>query len=538
MKSPIKTSEYTAAFMFCGLGAGALGFLQAQVCLFGRDITFRSLGGIDIDPDACRDFEYLTDSPATCADIATMKPVELRAIFGQAAPDVIFLSAPCKGYSSNISEQKSLEEHYQQLNQLALQCVELIVATWVIPPKLILFENVPRIQTRGKTLLNKVRKILNGSGFVCHGGTHNCGKIAKPPLPQSRERYLLIARHQAQVPSLLYEPTEGKLPGIGSVLELLPLPEDPDGGPLHLLPEISWKTWVRIALIPAGGDWRDLPESVAIATASRTPFNNIYKVHAWDEYSGAVTGGATPGRGGVVVADPRLTKEPKHKTAYKVVLWDKPLNTITTNSVPGGGTFTVADPRYSNHDKKLRNGILGVNAWDQPAPTVTGRANPTTGAFSVQDPRLRCEPRNGVMGVLSWKEAAKTIIGDCRVDNSTAAVADPRIPDDWDKPTNGRVIIVSEDGTWHRPLTILELAALQGIPTVVKEQRLRLAGNTKEGWRERIGNAVPVPAAKAIAEQMLITLTNAEMGNFMHSGTGKVWVDAPENDQPAIERLQ
>ena len=42
--------ECTAFFPFCGLGAGAYGFLQAEVTLLGRTARFRSLGGIDNDP--------------------------------------------------------------------------------------------------------------------------------------------------------------------------------------------------------------------------------------------------------------------------------------------------------------------------------------------------------------------------------------------------------------------------------------------------------------------------------------------------------
>src|SRR5690606_3697432 len=45
--------EYTALFPFCGLGAGARGFLDAQITMFGAPARFRSVGGIDIDPLGC-----------------------------------------------------------------------------------------------------------------------------------------------------------------------------------------------------------------------------------------------------------------------------------------------------------------------------------------------------------------------------------------------------------------------------------------------------------------------------------------------------
>lgn len=60
------------------------------------------------------------------------------------------------------------------------------------------------------------------------------------------------------------------------------------------------------------------------------------------------------------------------------------------------------------------------------------------------------------------------------------------------------------DGTWHRPFTTLELAALQGM--VDLEETLELHGTSDSAWRERIGNAVPPPAAQAIAGVMGRTL--------------------------------
>jgi hypothetical protein len=64
-----------------------------------------------------------------------------------------------------------------------------------------------------------------------------------------------------------------------------------------------------------------------------------------------------------------------------------------------------------------------------------------------------------------------------------------------------------EDGTWHRPLTTLELAVLQGLPAFHGDGTpLVLAGQSHSAWRKRIGNAVPPPAAQAVATAMLTTL--------------------------------
>lgn len=84
-------------------------------------------------------------------------------------------------------------------------------------------------------------------------------------------------------------------------------------------------------------------------------------------------------------------------------------------------------------------------------------------------------------------------------------------------------MIIAADGTWHRPLTTLELAALQGFPVLVDGKPLVLAGTSHTRWREAIGNAVPPPAALAIGEQLLRALLIAKLGAFALD-SNPVWV--------------
>src|SRR5690606_20996934 len=107
--------------------------------------------------------------------------------------------------------------------------------------------------------------------------------------------------------------------------------------------------------------------------------------------------------------------------------------------------------------------------------------------------------------------------GNLQHDNGRAAVADPRIaelepPSDPRRPPSWLPVIVAADGTWHRPLTTLELAALQGFPTEVAGDPLVLDGRSHTAWRQRIGDAIPPPAAMAVAEQMLDALLSSRLG--------------------------
>ena len=88
-------------------------------------------------------------------------------------------------------------------------------------------------------------------------------------------------------------------------------------------------------------------------------------------------------------------------------------------------------------------------------------------------------------------------------------------------------LIVALDGTWHRPFTTLEHAALQSFPVLPSDGAgwLVLDGRSESRWRERIGNAVPPDAAQAVASTMLRTLLLADLGTTFMLSTDPIWVD-------------
>jgi len=82
--------------------------------------------------------------------------------------------------------------------------------------------------------------------------------------------------------------------------------------------------------------------------------------------------------------------------------------------------------------------------------------------------------------------------------------------------------IRSMDGTWHRPFTTLELAAIQNL--VDPEEQLVLDGRSDASWRERLGNAVPPAAAQVIADTMGKTLLLAWSGESFMLSAVPIWV--------------
>jgi site-specific DNA-cytosine methylase len=557
---------YTALFPFCGIGAGALGFREARAKLFGSEARFKILGGIDLDALACEGFRYLTGAPALVADIATLTPEALRAFAGEKSPDVVFLSPPCKSFSQLTSKKARRLRKYRLMNLLALQWIKLMLAAWRDrPPRLVLLENVPGIATLGSALLRKIRSLLRAAGFVVSPGeTHDCGEIANPPLAQRRKRYLLVARHQGSVPVLLYQPPRRKVRACGEVLGTLPLPGDPSAGPLHELPRISQLNWWRLSMIPAGGDWQDLPgmperkpvkrgRAKGAAPAAPTKcdgrrFNNVFCVTPWDAATGAVNAGAGPSSGGWSVADVRVRTA--FRESYGVLGWGDASGTVKGDAWVTTGRYSVADPRLNISAGAFRN-LWRVCDWSEPLVTVTGATRPGGGAPSVADVRVPTRYAMN-MRVAAWGDPAWCVTGctdvqagapsvadprSMQIDNGPAAVADPRVDVDaeggglavtWyartlrDRP-GFALFLPTADGTWHRPLTTLELAVLQGLPAVVDGKPLALRGSAAK-VREHIGNAVPVGAAQAVATEMLKTLVGAELETFALSSGGAVWV--------------
>jgi site-specific DNA-cytosine methylase len=527
----VTTVWYTAFCPFGGLGAGARGLQDGRIEMLGREARFRIIGGIDFDAAACADFEYLTGAPEACADVSTLTTADIRRIAGDVAPDMVFMSPPCKGASGLLSDAKSKTAKYSEMNELALAWTRLMLDAWPEPPRLVLLENVPRLKTRAGAMLRKVRALLRSAGYLIQDGFHDCGELGG--LAQHRRRYLMVARHARRVPPLLYQPVKRRVRACGEVIGPLSMPGDPAGGPMHVMPRISWLNWVRLALIPPGGDWRDLPGVLEEGEKRREKF----KRHAVEDWAAPVGTVGGPGTNGVEnVADPRIgmaaCKPGSYHNNYRVEAWGGPSHTVIGATRPGSGAPSVADPRVKT---AFDHGYM-VLPWTAPSPTVAGKSHPGNGAYSVADPRLTCEPRerSHAYGVLSWAEAAKTVTGAAAMDNGAWAVADPRLPDappafvitDPRKPPPVVPVIIAADGTWHRPLTTLELAALQGLPTMVNGEPLKLHGTSSSAWRERIGNAVPPPAAKAIAERMLVSLLQADFETFsLAPPDSPVWVE-------------
>lgn len=553
---------FTVGHLFCGIGGGASGFARATFGWKGVSGRFRTVFGIDSDGPALAAFERLSGGPGHQLDLFSeddyrafhgqappagwreIQPADLRRLSPE-APDVLFTSPPCVGLSRLISSQRAATEKYQAINRLTVRGMSLALSAWDRPPRIILLENVPGMaEERGRHLLEQIETALVFRGYSVGYVAHCLGELGG--LGARRRRFMLVARHQEFVPPHLFQPEPRGLISIGEALGDLPMPDDPVGGPMHKLGRYKWITWLRLALVPAGRDWRALKElrvvdgvlqDLALVPAStwqgsahavadpRIDASGEYGqlgVVPWTEPLGAVTGQAIPGGGRFSIEDPRLGGA-WHNSVYRIARWDEASLAITGCVTPASsGGIAVSDPRIGG---TRHNNVFRLVRWSENSAAITTGASPSAGGLAVADPRSPWMRKAwaGAYGVVPWSGTASTVTASASPDNTAFAVADPRgIPAESDR---GVFLILSEDGTWHRPITRLEAAVLQGFRPEdmgfqVEGGRMVLEGSSTTQWQRWVGNAVPPPAAARVAEVVGRCLLQADTGEtFLLSST-------------------
>lgn len=587
----IETRNIYHFHLFPGSGGGKKGFQRAQPRIPGLQGHFVYVGGMDIDAVAVRDCDKLGGYATTVRDLASREqyvaingkepppgwaevtPDDVRVAAHGHRPNVVFLSAPCKGFSGLLAKSHSASVKYQAMNGLTQRAVWLCLEAWKDDlPEFFIFENVPLIMTRGRRFLDQIIALFRHYGYIVRETVHDCGEVGG--LAQSRRRFLLVARHGEKMSSAVYEPPIRPLRSVGEVLDRMHLPGDPVAGPMHRVPRLAWKTWVRLAFVEAGKDWRSL-NRLAVENGHLRDYLIVPEVHGgnygvnkWDKPMGTITSRGLPTNGAFSIADPRFEQSSKWNDgqAYGVRRWEDSTGAIAGQQGPGQGSYSVSDPRHAGpakHSNEFRivpfdeaakavtsahgtgqcvadprggadanqlHGKYRVTSYDETSRAViAGNAN---GAYAVADPRpanQRTKGDNyltgGHYGVRHWNDSSMAVSASACHDNGQWSVADPRpVPSPNDKLV---CRIQSLDGTWHRPFTTLELAALQSYydpDDFAEHGPLVMEGTSDQVWREHIGNMVPPLAAQAMGEEIGRAILLSWAGETFQLSATPIWV--------------
>lgn len=425
----MSTVTMNHAHLFCSSGGAGIGFNMSNPRAGGLQGEWKCIGGIDVDPGRCRDFQHFTGAPATAMDLFNRRqyiahngheppagwrealPEDIRRAFGHQHPTAVVTSPPCRGFSGLLSATLSLTAKYQALNELTLRGMWLLLEAYADDPvEFICLENVPLLKHRGSHLLEQIVQLLRRFGYATAETVHDCGAIGE--LAQSRKRFLLMARHMEKIPPFLYQPDAKPLRAVGDVLGRMLLPGDLRAGPMHRVPKLQWKTWTRLAMVTAGSDWRSLNRLEVVDGRLRD-----YLIVPEGLLSGDVDE--------LQVLDPRYA-EPLRRGPLGVVPWKRAAGTVAGMNRATNGAFNVADPRFQHSDRWNAGQQYGVHRWDEACGTVTGQQSPGQGRFAVADPRHVGPPKHSnEFRVMRWENPAGVVTG---AHGSGQCISDPRVP--------------------------------------------------------------------------------------------------------------
>lgn len=131
-------------------------------------------------------------------DVEHLHPTEIRARFGEDAPDLLLLSPSMTPFSRLLSS--STFAALAGKRQLACDVAETALALWETGPKLVVLDVSPAAESCANDLLNPFKSLLDANGYSVK--THHLSvpppahtRRAAPGAPD-RVRLILVARRR------------------------------------------------------------------------------------------------------------------------------------------------------------------------------------------------------------------------------------------------------------------------------------------------------------------------------------------------------
>lgn len=259
-----KKSQHTFIDLFSGCGGLSLGFEMAG---------YQCLLAIDNWQDALTTYTFNNPEVNTlCADLSIINPQDIKDEYGLHGVDVIIGGPPCQGFS--VAGKRDVND---KRNKLYKSFVEFVKA---FSPKAFVMENVPNILSMGNGTIKD--SILNDFECLGYKVTYKVLTASDYGVPQKRRRAVFVGMKDGkeyEFPNILtHTPITSK-----EALSDLPEHSLADGAAYASPPESEYQKSMRrgskgiynhdtteherktkdiIALVPDGGNYKDLPEEL------------------------------------------------------------------------------------------------------------------------------------------------------------------------------------------------------------------------------------------------------------------------------------
>lgn len=256
--------KHTVLDLFCGCGGLSLGFEQAG---------FNVLAGIDVWKDALITYQANHPNSRTMqADLMNLLPEDVEKEIGNSSIDVIIGGPPCQGFS--IAGKRIIDDERNKLYKSFVRMVEYF------KPKAFVMENVPNILSMGDGIIREsIVKDFESLGYKV---TTKVLLASNYGVPQNRRRAVFVGLSNGK--EFEYPEPKTQIP-ITSRDAISDLPEQSlaEGSLYPIEPQSKFQQEIRkgstgvynhditkhteqtqriIALVPDGGNYKDLPKEL------------------------------------------------------------------------------------------------------------------------------------------------------------------------------------------------------------------------------------------------------------------------------------
>lgn len=257
--------EYTVIDLFCGCGGLSQGFIEAD---------YNVILGIDHWKDAIETFNYNhKSSKGLVAELLNLDPQEISTKYNIKNVDLIIGGPPCQGFS--IAGKRIIDDERNQLYKSFLRFVDYF------KPKGFVMENVPNILSMGNGVIKN--QILNDFEDIGYKISYDKLLASDFAVPQNRRRAFFVGlKNNLEFEFPEPKTIDNKITS-GDAISDLPKNSLDDGSQYTINPQSNFQREMRngnkvvfnhqitnhkektieiIAMVPDGGNYKDLPKEL------------------------------------------------------------------------------------------------------------------------------------------------------------------------------------------------------------------------------------------------------------------------------------